>query len=160
MRVVLFAGKGGVGKTTIAAATAAHAAALGRKTLVVSTDAAHSLGDALGVVLTEDPLDVDGGLHAAQVDTQRSFERSWHDVQRYLLAVLDAGGVDPVDAAELTVLPGAEEVLEVRDPLPAVSAETPAPADGIGDADWDDDDQDDDDPDDAGADDELDDFGS
>ncbi|HEY5336250.1 MAG TPA: ArsA family ATPase [Mycobacteriales bacterium] len=111
MRVVLFAGKGGVGKTTIAAATAAHAAALGRKTLVVSTDAAHSLGDALGVVLTEDPLDVDGGLHAAQVDTQRSFERSWHDVQRYLLAVLDAGGVDPVDAAELTVLPGAEEVL-------------------------------------------------
>jgi arsenite-transporting ATPase len=111
MRVVLFTGKGGVGKTTVAAATAAHAAALGRKSLVVSTDPAHSLGDALGVALTEDPREVDGGLHAAQVDTQQAFERSWSEVQRYLLAVLDAGGIDPVDAAELTVLPGAEEVL-------------------------------------------------
>ncbi|MGH3745697.1 MAG: ArsA family ATPase, partial [Mycobacteriales bacterium] len=111
MRVVLFTGKGGVGKTTVAAATAARAAALGRKGLVVSTDPAHSLGDALGTALTEEPQEIEGGLHAAQVDTQRAFERSWSAVQRYLLAVLDASGVDPVDAAELTVLPGAEEVL-------------------------------------------------
>ena len=111
MRVVLFTGKGGVGKTTAAAATAAHAARLGRKALVVSTDAAHSLGDALGTALGGEPQEVDGGLCALQVDAQRAFERSWRQVQRYLLAVLDAGGVDPVDAAELTVLPGAEEVL-------------------------------------------------
>jgi arsenite-transporting ATPase len=111
MRVVLFTGKGGVGKTTVAAATATRAARLGRKTLVVSTDAAHSLGDALGVGLGDEPIEVEGGLYAAQIDTRRAFERSWQQVQGYLLAVLDAGGVDPVDAAELTVLPGAEEVL-------------------------------------------------
>ncbi|HEX7355417.1 MAG TPA: ArsA family ATPase [Mycobacteriales bacterium] len=111
MRVVLFTGKGGVGKTTVAAATTARAAALGRKALVVSTDPAHSLADALGTELGDEPVEVDGGMHAAQVDTQRAFERSWRAVQRYLLAVLDAGGLDPVDAAELTVLPGAEEVL-------------------------------------------------
>ncbi len=111
MRVLLVTGKGGVGKTTTAAATAARAAALGRKTLLISTDAAHSLADALGVTVGAEPVEVDGALHAAQVDTGTAFARSWAGVQRALLAVLDAGGVDPVEAEELTVLPGAEEVL-------------------------------------------------
>jgi arsenite/tail-anchored protein-transporting ATPase len=119
LRVVLFTGKGGVGKTTTAAGTAALAASRGLKSLVLSTDAAHSLGDALGVApLTGDPSEVAPGLFAQQVDARGRFERSWGDVQGYLLEVLDAVGVDPVRAEELTVLPGAEEVLallEVRD---------------------------------------------
>jgi len=118
VRVLLFTGKGGVGKTTAAAATALRAAALGHKTLVVSTDAAHSLGDALDAPLGPEPVEVGAGLYAQQVDAQRAFERGWQEVQRYLLAVLDSAGVAPLEAAELTVLPGAEEVLallEVRD---------------------------------------------
>ncbi|MCA1710645.1 MAG: ArsA family ATPase [Actinobacteria bacterium] len=117
MRVLLFTGKGGVGKTTASAATAALAASRGRKTLVISTDPAHSLADALGVPLGPEPTEVDTGLYAMQVDAQRAFERTWRDVQSYLLVVLERAGVDALQAEELTVLPGAEEVLallEVR----------------------------------------------
>ena len=111
MRVLLFTGKGGVGKTTASAATAALAASRGNKTLVLSTDPAHSLADALGVRLTGDPSEVGPGLYAMQVDTQAAFERSWHEVQAYLRGALARAGVDAVQAEELTVLPGAEEVL-------------------------------------------------
>jgi arsenite-transporting ATPase len=111
VRVLLFTGKGGVGKTTTAAATAARAAAQGLKTLVLSTDPAHSLGDALGVELSGEPVEVANGLLAMQVDAQRAFERSWRDVQDYLRSVLERAGVDALQAEELTVLPGAEEVL-------------------------------------------------
>jgi arsenite-transporting ATPase len=110
-RVLLFTGKGGVGKTTAAAGTAAVAARQGLRTLVLSTDAAHSLADAFDVPVGGVPTEVEPGLHVQQVDAQRSFERSWADIQRYLLSVLDAAGVDPITAEELTVLPGAEEVL-------------------------------------------------
>jgi arsenite/tail-anchored protein-transporting ATPase len=88
---------------------------------VLSTDAAHSLGDALGVPVGSDtgaPVELDGGLFVQQVDSQRRFERSWQDIQGYLMSVLASAGVDPIEAEELTVLPGAEEVLallEVRD---------------------------------------------
>ena len=111
MRVLLFTGKGGVGKTTASAATAAVAAARGSKVLVLSTDPAHSLGDALGVRLGPEPTEVDTGLYAMQVDAQRAFERSWREIQSYLTAVLERVGVDTLQAEELTVLPGAEEVL-------------------------------------------------
>ena len=111
MRVLLFTGKGGVGKTTTAAATAARAAAAGLKTLVLSTDPAHSLGDAFGVPLGGEPVEVADGLVAVQVDAQRAFERSWTEVQDYLRSVLERAGVDALQAEELTVLPGAEEVL-------------------------------------------------
>ncbi len=111
MRVLLFTGKGGVGKTTASAATAALAAARGRKTLVLSTDPSHSLADALGVPLGAEPTEVDTGLYGMQIDAQRAFERTWRDVQGYLLAVLERAGVDALQAEELTVLPGAEEVL-------------------------------------------------
>jgi arsenite-transporting ATPase len=117
VRVLLFTGKGGVGKTTASAATAALAASRGRKTLVLSTDPAHSLADAFGVPLGSSPTEVDTGLYAMQVDAQGAFERSWRDVQRYLVVVLERAGVDALQAEELTVLPGAEEVLallEVR----------------------------------------------
>jgi arsenite/tail-anchored protein-transporting ATPase len=111
MRILLFTGKGGVGKTTAAAATAVFAAARGSKTLVLSTDPAHSLADAFGVELGAEPAEIDTGLYGQQVDTQRAFEASWRDVQHYLRDILEQGGVDPLEAEELTVLPGAEEVL-------------------------------------------------
>src|SRR3954447_22697354 len=111
MRIILFTGKGGVGKTTAAAGTAALAARAGRRTLLLSTDAAHSLADALGVPIGAEPTEVSANLHVQQVDAQRRFEESWLEIQDYLLSVLDAAGVDPMTAEELTVLPGAEEVL-------------------------------------------------
>ncbi|NUS50315.1 MAG: ArsA family ATPase, partial [Nocardioidaceae bacterium] len=111
MRIILFTGKGGVGKTTAAAGTATLAARRGQRTLVLSTDAAHSLADAFGATVGPDPTRVADGLFVQQVDAQRSFERSWADIQGYLLSVLDAAGVDPIKAEELTVVPGAEEVL-------------------------------------------------
>jgi arsenite-transporting ATPase len=111
VRVLLFTGKGGVGKTTAAAGTAADAAARGLRTLVLSTDAAHSLSDAFGAAVGPEPTRVADRLFVQQVDAQQRFERSWTEVQGYLLSVLDAAGVDPITAEELTVIPGAEEVL-------------------------------------------------
>jgi arsenite-transporting ATPase len=118
VRVVLFTGKGGVGKTTLAAATAAHVAAAGSKTLVLSTDPAHSLADALGANADSEPREVASGLFLGHVDAQRRLQDVWGDLQQYLVAALGAAGLDSVRAEELTVLPGAEELLaliEVRD---------------------------------------------
>jgi len=129
MRVILFTGKGGVGKTTTAAATAVRAARAGIKTLVMSTDAAHSLGDALDVDLSQHPapshgepdrpvpVEVEPGLCALQISTQHAFDSSWRMVHDYLLSVLATLGIDSVVAEELTSLPGAEEIaalLELR----------------------------------------------
>ena len=117
MRILLFTGKGGVGKSTLAAATACASAAAGHRTLVLSTDAAHSLADALAVTATGEPTEVAPDLWVQHVDAQERFERSWGEIQGYLMSVLDVAGVDPVAAEELTVIPGAEEVLallEVR----------------------------------------------
>lgn len=113
MRTLLFTGKGGVGKSTIAAGTAALAAASGHRTLVLSTDAAHSLADAFGCggTIAAEPTEVAERLFVHQVDAQLRFEQSWADIQRYLLSILDVTGMDPVAAEELTVIPGAEEVL-------------------------------------------------
>ena len=110
-RIILFTGKGGVGKTTSAAGTATLAARSGQRTLVLSTDAAHSLGDAFGLSVGSEPTEVAPDLWVQQVDAQRRFERSWSEIQGYLVSVLDAAGVDPITAEELTVIPGAEEVL-------------------------------------------------
>jgi arsenite-transporting ATPase len=114
-RVVLVTGKGGVGKTTTAAATAVRAARSGLRTLVMSTDAAHSLGDALDVELTtaatwRETARVEPNLHALAVGAHTAVEADWQVVRDYLLGVLDAMGVDAVVADELTSLPGAEEV--------------------------------------------------
>ncbi|MER6945601.1 ArsA family ATPase [Nonomuraea sp. NPDC000554] len=113
-RVLLFTGKGGVGKTTAAAATATLAASRGLKTLVVSTDTAHSLADALGV----EPGEVAPGLHLHQVDTQKTLERHWGELQQYAKGLLAELGLDEVTSEEITILPGAEEVialLELRE---------------------------------------------
>src|SRR4051795_8939687 len=111
MRIVLFTGKGGVGKTTTAAATALRLADRGLKTLLLSTDIAHSLADALAVDLPDEPVEVAASLWAVQIDTQGRFEAAWRDVQTFLVDMLARGGVDPITADELTVLPGVDEVL-------------------------------------------------
>ena len=113
MRIVLFTGKGGVGKTTLAAATAAHLARSGRKTLVVSTDPAHSLGDALETDLGGDPTEVDGvvGLFGAHVDARGLTDGAWDRLREHLHTLLAGAGVDQLVADELTVLPGVEELL-------------------------------------------------
>jgi arsenite/tail-anchored protein-transporting ATPase len=111
VRIIMFTGKGGVGKSTVAAGTASLAAARGLRTLVLSTDAAHSLADAFGAPAGPDPTEVSDLLFVQQVDAQLRLERSWAEIQDYMLSVLEVAGVDPVAAGELAVVPGAEEVL-------------------------------------------------
>jgi arsenite-transporting ATPase len=118
MRVVIFTGKGGVGKSTMAAATAATVAARGGKTLVLSADPAHSLGDALGVPVAHEPVEAAPGLFLQHIDAQQRLRQVWGELQGYLVSALGAAGLDSVRAEELTVLPGAEELLsllEVRE---------------------------------------------
>ena len=113
MRIVLHTGKGGVGKSTLSAATAIAAARTGRRTLLLSTDAAHSVGDILDQPLGADPAPVEGvpGLWAAHVDVRSRFEQAWAAVRNYLVGVLATRGVSEVAAEELTVLPGADEIV-------------------------------------------------
>jgi arsenite-transporting ATPase len=112
---LLFTGKGGVGKTTLAAATAAQLAASGRKSLVVSTDPAHSLGDALAAPLGAHPSELDSGLFAAQIDPRGLVDDAWRELREHLRTVLAGAGVDEMDAEELTVLPGVEELLALAE---------------------------------------------
>jgi arsenite-transporting ATPase len=117
-RVVLFTGKGGVGKTSIAAASAVSAARRGARVLVTSTDAAHSLADAFATPLGDRPapVEVDGAvLHAQQLDAQRRLERHWGQVHAYLTALVSWGGIGEVLAEELVLLPGLEELFSLFD---------------------------------------------
>lgn len=115
MRILLFTGKGGVGKTTLAAATAARIAASGRKALVVSTDPAHSLADAFGTTLGAEPSEVDTSLYAAHVDARSLVDRSWPELRQQLRGVFAGAGLDELDAEELTVLPGVDELLALSE---------------------------------------------
>jgi arsenite-transporting ATPase len=115
-RVVFLTGKGGVGKTTTAAATAAHAAERGARVLVVSADPAHSLGDVLGVPLGGEPRAVGphrpghAALAALEVDARVEVERHWGSIRDYLTALFRHHGIESVVADELALLPGAEEM--------------------------------------------------
>ncbi|GAA3012396.1 ArsA family ATPase [Actinokineospora diospyrosa] len=115
MRVLLFTGKGGVGKTTLAAATAALLAARGQRTLVVSTDPAHSLADALAVPLGAEPSPVDTALHAAHIDARALVDRSWPALRGHLGRFAAGLGLAALDAEELTVLPGVDELLALTE---------------------------------------------
>jgi arsenite-transporting ATPase len=110
MRVMLFTGKGGVGKTTIAAATATRAAELGHKTLVVSTDAAHSLGDSFDLHLGNSPTKVTHNLWAQEVNVLHEIALNWKKIQEYLTSFFQLSGVDEILAEEMAVLPGMEEL--------------------------------------------------
>jgi arsenite/tail-anchored protein-transporting ATPase len=112
-RTILYTGKGGVGKTSVAAATARRCAAAGLRTIVVSTDPAHSLGDALQAQLGAQPTAVGERLWAQQVAAQDELERNWRAVQDWLGEMLVERGVDRISAEELTVPPGMDELFSL-----------------------------------------------
>jgi arsenite-transporting ATPase len=116
-RILLFTGKGGVGKTTVAAATALRCADAGLRTIVLSTDPAHSLADAFGVHLdsTVRRITPDAELWGQQLDATERLEETWGDVQRYLVALLDWSGAGAIEAEELAVVPGLEEIFALGD---------------------------------------------
>jgi arsenite-transporting ATPase len=115
VRILLFTGKGGVGKTTTAAATALACADRGQRTLVVSTDPAHSLADAFDVELGHQPGPVVEHLWAQQLDATERMEESWGEIQGWLEEVFAWAGLDEVEAEELAVLPGLDEVFALAD---------------------------------------------
>ena len=110
MRIVLVTGKGGVGKTTVAAATALAAADAGHRTLVTSTDPAHSLADALAMGLGPEPTSVTDRLRGQQIDAQRQLDKHWGSIRRQLMEVLDWGGAAGIQAEEFLIFPGMDEL--------------------------------------------------
>ncbi|MGB0863674.1 MAG: TRC40/GET3/ArsA family transport-energizing ATPase [Saprospiraceae bacterium] len=109
MRIILFTGKGGVGKTTTAAATALKAAQSGLKTLIFSTDPAHSLSDALNIKLTPEPTEVAPNLWGQEFDVYYSMKKHWGSMRQLMLTIFKWQGMENVVAEELSVLPGMEE---------------------------------------------------
>lgn len=115
MRVLLFTGKGGVGKTTVAAATAVRAAGAGHRTLVMSTDPAHSLGDSFEVEVGENATPIAENLWAEQIDAQSRLETNWREIQDYFVQLMNWAGVDTIQAEELSVIPGLDEIFSLID---------------------------------------------
>ncbi|HIK42222.1 MAG: TRC40/GET3/ArsA family transport-energizing ATPase [Cyanobacteriota bacterium] len=113
MRVILMTGKGGVGKTSVAAATGLRCAELGYRTLVLSTDPAHSLADSFDMELGHDPRPVKPNLWGAELDALMELEGNWGAVKRYITQVLQARGLEGVEAEELAILPGMDEIFSL-----------------------------------------------
>jgi arsenite-transporting ATPase len=109
-RILLYTGKGGVGKTSVAAATAVLCAARGVRTLVVSTDIAHSLGDALDTPVGPTPTQITDNLWAHEPDVFFNISKYWRTIQSYFSSLFSWGGLDEVMAEEMTVLPGMDEL--------------------------------------------------
>jgi arsenite/tail-anchored protein-transporting ATPase len=112
-RIILYTGKGGVGKTSVAAATARRCAAGGARTLVLSTDPAHSLAESLQGAVGAEPTELGNGVWAQQVQAQEELERNWSAVQAWLGGVLAERGVERIAAEELTVPPGGDELFSL-----------------------------------------------
>jgi arsenite-transporting ATPase len=110
MRVILMTGKGGVGKTSVAAATGLRCAELGHRTLVLSTDPAHSLADSFDLELGHEPKQIRPNLWGAELDALMELEQNWGSVKRYITQVLQARGLEGVQAEELAILPGMDEI--------------------------------------------------
>ncbi len=113
MRVLFYTGKGGVGKTSIAAATALRCARRGYRTIVLSTDAAHSLGDSLGVELFAEPVEVQPNLWAQEINALHELQNNWGDVQNYIGELMAWQGVDTITQGELSVIPGTEDMFSL-----------------------------------------------
>jgi len=109
MRIIVHTGKGGVGKTSISAATALRCAEMGLRTIVISTDTAHSLADSLDVKIGPEPVPLADNLWAQEVDARYSMDKYWGRIQNYMLDVLSTRGVQDIVAEEVTILPGLEE---------------------------------------------------
>ncbi len=112
-RTILYTGKGGVGKTSVAAATARRCAAAGLRTIVLSTDPAHSLSDSLETELGGTPVECGDKLWGQEVQAQEEMERNWEAVQDWLGELLMDRGVDRISAEELTVPPGMDELFSL-----------------------------------------------
>ncbi|MBC8461069.1 MAG: ArsA family ATPase, partial [Deltaproteobacteria bacterium] len=116
MRIIMFAGKGGVGKTSIASATGIKVAAMGHKTLIMSLDIAHSLSDifALEKGLMDKnkgmPVKIEDRLWIQELDIQEEIQNNWGDVHKYIASLFNTAGLDEILAEELAILPGMEEV--------------------------------------------------
>lgn len=110
MRILLYTGKGGVGKTTVAAATALRCAELGYRTIVVSTDAAHSLADSFDVPIGNEPVALAPRLHGQEIDVLHQMQKYWGTVQEWVTSVLAWRGLDELLADEASVLPGMDEL--------------------------------------------------
>ncbi|MEM0128328.1 MAG: ArsA family ATPase [Thermoplasmatales archaeon] len=112
-RILLYTGKGGVGKTSIAAATASILAAKGRKTLVISTDPAHSLGDAFGVEIGPKPSKLADNLYGQEISVNEAINTHWKELKGYLTGLFQTQGLDPVSAEEIATLPGFDEASQL-----------------------------------------------
>src|SRR4029453_1683254 len=113
VRIILYSGKGGVGKTSFSAATAVRAAALGHRTLVVSTDAAHSLADALGQDIRGEPTPIAPRLHGLEIDVNRELADHWGVIQEWLTRFMTFQGVSDAVAEEVAIIPGMEELFSL-----------------------------------------------
>jgi arsenite-transporting ATPase len=110
MRIILYTGKGGVGKTSVAAATACRIAASGKKVMVISTDQAHSLGDSLDYKLSASPVKITENLYAMEIDAITECEQAWGNFKDYVKRMLLSRNKESIEAEELLVFPGFEEL--------------------------------------------------
>jgi len=115
MRLILFTGKGGVGKTTLAAATALLSSKKGYKTLVISTDAAHSLSDSFDIPLSNEPKKIAPRLYGQEINALEQIEKNWGDIKSYLSALFASQGVDDIEAEEMSIFPGMEELFSLME---------------------------------------------
>ncbi len=114
MRIILYLGKGGVGKTTISSATAVRAAREGKRVLILSTDIAHSLADALGKELHDTPIEIEKNLFAAEINILAEIRKNWAEFHDYFSTILAQDGVSEIVADELAIVPGMEEMISLR----------------------------------------------
>ncbi len=114
MRIILYLGKGGVGKTTVSAATATAIARKGQRVLIMSTDVAHSLADALSVELSSTPVEVEKNLFAMEVNVLAEIRENWSELYSYFSSILMHDGANEVVAEELAIMPGMEEMISLR----------------------------------------------
>lgn len=113
MRILLYLGKGGVGKTTTAAATALRCAQMGYRTLVVSTDIAHSLADSLDRPLKSEPTEITTNLFAQEINVLEEVRKNWGALQGYMGKILRKQGVSQTVAEEMAIIPGMEEIFSL-----------------------------------------------
>jgi len=113
MRIILFTGKGGVGKTTVAASTGLYTSDLGYKTLVMSTDSAHSLSDSFGIHLETQPTEIKSNLYGLEIDVNKEIKENWKEIQKQFSAVLNFHGVDAIVADEMAIYPGMDELFSL-----------------------------------------------
>ncbi len=113
MRIILFTGKGGVGKTTVACATALLASDFGYRTLIMSTDSAHSLSDSFGIQLSARPMEIKNNLDGIEIDVNKEVEKNWSEIQKQFSALLNFHGIDAVLADEMAIFPGMDELFSL-----------------------------------------------